>query len=82
MLRFLVGGGVGRGDVLFPLRLGWFRKVAGRHAAPDLQCHVVVERARMCLLLRDAQLRQHVQDDARLHFEFPRQLINANFTHI
>jgi hypothetical protein len=82
MFRFLVGGGVGRGDVLFALRLGGFRKVAGRHAAPDLQRHIVVERARMCLLLGDAQFRQHVQDDARLHFEFPRQLVNANFTHI
>jgi hypothetical protein len=82
MLLFLVGGWVSRRYVLLALRLGWFRKVAGRHPAADLQRDIVVERAGMRLLIGDAQFRQHVQDDARLDFEFPRQLVDANFTHI
>ena len=74
---FLGGGGF----ALLARRLGWFCKGASRHAAADLQGDIVVERTGMRLLFGDAQLRQHVQDDARLDFEFPRQLVNANFTH-
>jgi hypothetical protein len=62
--------------------LGWFCKGARGDAAANLQRDVVVERAGMRLLIRDAQFRQHIEDDARLDFEFSRQLVNSNFTHI
>ena len=54
---------------------------ASRYPLAELQRDLVVERTGMRLLIHDAQFRQHVQNDARLDFEFSSQLVNANFTH-
>jgi hypothetical protein len=43
--------------------------------------HVFVDRAGMRFLLLHAQLREHVENNARFHFQFPRQLIDSNFFH-
>jgi len=74
---FLLGG------VFTPLTnwLRRFTKRAGRHAPPDLQRYVVVERTGMGLLIGDAQFWQQIQNDVRLDFELSSQLVNANLTH-
>jgi hypothetical protein len=51
------------------------------HSAAEIQHHVVVERTGVGLLIGDAQFRQQLQNDVRLDFEFPSQLVDANFTH-
>jgi hypothetical protein len=43
--------------------------------------HILVHRTGMRLLLADAQVRQHVENDAGLHFQFSRQLIDTDFAH-
>ena len=60
---------------------GGFPAFASSDTAAQLQHHVVFKRARVGLLVHDAQLRQHVQNEVRLYFELTSQLINANFTH-
>ena len=62
--------------------LSRFGEHARGYPPAKLQRDVVVKRAGVRLLIGDAQFRQHVQNDARLDFKLPRQLINANFTHI
>jgi hypothetical protein len=47
----------------------------------DQQSLVVFERARMGLLIGDAEGGQEVDDHARLHFQLTGQLIDANFAH-
>jgi hypothetical protein len=49
--------------------------------APDQQCLVVFEGARMSLLVGDAERREEVDDHARLYFQLSGQLIDANFAH-
>jgi hypothetical protein len=61
--------------------LRWFTKHAGRYALPDLQRYVVVERTGMRLLIGDAQFWKQIQNDVRLDFELPSQLVDANLTH-
>src|SRR5271168_1464553 len=51
------------------------------HAIPDLQSHVVVERAGVRLLVGDTQFRQRLEDYVGFYFELAGQLIDANFTH-
>jgi len=51
------------------------------HAMPDLQRHVVVERAGVRLLVGDAQLGQRLKNHVGFYFELAGQLIDANFTH-
>ena len=45
------------------------------------QSLVVLQRAGMCFLLRDAEFRKHFDDGVRLYFQLPGQLVDANFTH-
>lgn len=49
--------------------------------AAKLQRNLVVQGAGVRLLLRDAKLRQQIEDDVGLDFELASQLIDANFTH-
>jgi len=46
------------------------------------QGDIVIQRAGMRLFLMETELGQNFQDHARLHFQFARQLIDADLTHI
>jgi hypothetical protein len=50
-------------------------------ALAHLECDVVVERARVGLLIVDAEFGQQIEDHVGLYLEFARQLVNANLTH-
>jgi hypothetical protein len=52
-----------------------------QQAPPEFQCDVFVDRAGVRLLLLHAQVRQHVENDARFYFKLPRQLIDPDFLH-
>jgi hypothetical protein len=49
--------------------------------AADNECQVVVKGAGMGLLVVDAQLREKLNNNTRLHFELACQLVDANFAH-
>jgi hypothetical protein len=49
--------------------------------AADQQRLVVLERTRVGLLVGDAEIGEEVDDHARLYFQLPSQLIDANFAH-
>lgn len=49
--------------------------------AAKLQRDLVVQGAGVCLLVRDSELGQQIEEDIRLYFELASQLIDANFTH-
>ena len=61
-----------------PFRISGF---ATSQPVAKLKRYVVIERAGVGLLIGDTQLRQHIQDDAGLDFEFSSQLVDPNFTH-
>jgi hypothetical protein len=71
------------------LRLGFyyfrflrrFRRLPLAETPAKLQRNFVVQRAGVCLLVRDSELRQQLEEDIRLYFELASQLIDANFTH-
>jgi hypothetical protein len=53
----------------------------GNKSPPEFECDVFVDRAGVRLFLLHAQVRQHVENDARFHFKLPRQLIDPDFLH-
>ncbi len=86
--RALTLGGVVDGRRRGRLSLGshfsflWsFWRLPLTETAAELQRNFVVQRAGVCLLVRDSELRQQLQEDVRLYFELASQLIDANFTH-
>ncbi len=48
---------------------------------PQYDCNVFIDRAGVRLFLMHAQFGQQVDDDPRLNFELPRQLIDSDFLH-
>ena len=60
-------------SVLRPSRTG--------QALAKLKRHVVVERTGVCLLVRDTQLGQEIDNYAGFDLKLASQLIDANFTH-
>jgi len=56
-------------------------RTLGNQTLPEFECDVLVDRAGVRLFLLHAQVRQHVENDARFHFKFPRQLIDPDFLH-
>jgi hypothetical protein len=42
---------------------------------------ILVHRTGMRFLFRNTQLREHIENHARLDFQFPRQLVDANLLH-
>lgn len=69
-------------NLRFRLALG-ARTGTGLSVKPPAQLlgDVIVHRRRVRLLLQDAQLGQHVDNRAGLHFQFSGQLIDSNFLH-
>jgi hypothetical protein len=43
--------------------------------------HIFIDRAGVRLLFLHAQLRQQIENDARFHLKFPRQLVDSDFFH-
>lgn len=50
-------------------------------AAPHQKRLIVLKRAGMRLFLKDAELWKHLNDGVGLDFQFPGQLVDADFTH-
>ncbi len=71
---------VGRGFFHF-VDKSVLRPARSRQALAELKRDVVVERAGVSLLVRDTQLRQEIDNNARFDLELAGQLIDANFTH-
>jgi|HubBroStandDraft_2_1064218.scaffolds.fasta_scaffold41404_2 hypothetical protein len=68
------------------LRLGVFaldvrRAVSAGQTPAKFENHVVIERARMRFLVRNAELGQQVQNDIGLDLQLASQLVDADFTH-
>jgi hypothetical protein len=49
--------------------------------APQLEGDVFIDRAGVRLLLGDAELRKPLENLVSLHFQFARQLVDANLLH-
>jgi hypothetical protein len=57
------------------------RSVLTRNPPPDLQGHVVVQRAGMCFFVANTEFWQQIKNYVGFHFQLTRQLVNANLTH-
>jgi hypothetical protein len=77
----LSGSGMVFGRVRLGLGFESRPSTAARHVTPNDQSQVVVKRAGMSLLVVDAEFREKVEYNARLHFELACQLIDPNFAH-
>lgn len=75
------GAFLGLFDMLAPGFAGGFFPGSSGQPLPELQRNIVVKRAGMRLLIVDAQLWQHVDNDIRLDFQFACQLVNSNLAH-
>lgn len=72
-------GGIHCGGFLpFAMRRPDFKAQALANEA----CYVLVDRARVRLFLRDAKLRQEIDDHLRFDLQLPGQLIDSNILHI
>jgi hypothetical protein len=72
----------GRLSLSFHFSFLWrFWRLPLTQTAAKLQRNFVVQRAGVCLLVRDSELRQQLEEDVRLYFELASQLVDANFTH-
>jgi hypothetical protein len=69
----------GHRGTLPPRRL--FHRRLASEAPPHYDHLIVFERTGMRLLLGDAQFREHLEDRAGFNFQFPSQLVDANFAH-
>jgi hypothetical protein len=58
-----------------------FLRLPLAETAAKLQRNFVVQRAGVCLFVRDSELRQQLEEDVRLYFELASQLVDANLTH-
>jgi len=51
------------------------------HVVPDQESKIVVDRTGVGLLILNAQLREGIDDRARLDLELPCQFVNSDLTH-
>ncbi len=58
-----------------------FLPIVGAEVRPHLFSLVVIQRARMRLLVFDAQAGQAIDDRLALYFQLARQIVNSNLTH-
>jgi hypothetical protein len=68
---------------MFDLRFGRRRRIGHivTVVPPQLDRHILVNRAGMGFLLGDAQFREQLQNFMSFYFQLPSQLVNANLSH-
>jgi hypothetical protein len=76
------GAGTGRRFFRCPkFGSSFFSACSAGDTSADLQGHIIIERARVRLLVGDAQHREQVEDHRGLHLKLPRQLVDSDLTH-